>query len=139
MSPSNDWRAIHEIEARCAISALVAMPILVHAQQGGPRPNVPKPTKADVQKVVQIITNDKAKPQAYCDLNKLLAQMDAAGQKNDTKTVQALGKQSGSASRARRSAISLAIRPGRSAPLWIKLREARPRTIATILGDRPYR
>ena len=77
-----------------AICALVAMPVLVHAQQGGPRPNVPKPTKADVQKVVQIITNDKAKTQSYCDLNKLLAQMDAAGQKNDTNTVQALGKQS---------------------------------------------
>jgi hypothetical protein len=48
------------------------MPVLVHAQQGGPRPNAPKPTKADVQKVVQIITNDKAKTQSYCDLNKEL-------------------------------------------------------------------
>ena len=45
-----------------AISAL-AIPVLAHAQ-----PNVPKPTKADAQNVVQIITNDKAKAQAYCDL-----------------------------------------------------------------------
>ncbi len=37
-----------------AISAL-AIPALAHAQQGGPQPTVPKPTKADAQKVVQII------------------------------------------------------------------------------------
>ena len=44
-----------------AISALAAIPALAHAQQGGPQPNVPKPTKADVQNVVQIVTTDKAK------------------------------------------------------------------------------
>jgi len=47
-----------------AISA-VAIPALAHAQQGGPQPNVPKPTKADVQNVVQIVTSDKAKMQTY--------------------------------------------------------------------------
>jgi len=54
-----------------AISALAAIPALAHAQQGGPQPKVPKPTKADAQNVVQIVTNDKVKMQAYCDLNKL--------------------------------------------------------------------
>ena len=53
-----------------AISAL-AIPALAHAQQSGPQPKAPKPTKADAQKVVQIITSDKVKTQAYCDLNKL--------------------------------------------------------------------
>ena len=43
-----------------AISAL-AIPALAHAQQSGPQPNVPKPTKADAQNVVQIITSDKVK------------------------------------------------------------------------------
>jgi len=52
-----------------AISAL-AIPALAHAQQGGPQPKVPKPTKADAQNVVQIVTNDKVKMQAYCDLTK---------------------------------------------------------------------
>jgi hypothetical protein len=76
------------------ITALVALPVLAHAQQGGPPPsNAPKPTKADVQKVVQIITNDKAKTQAYCDLNKLYDQMQAADQKSDSKAVETLGKQ----------------------------------------------
>ena len=74
-----------------AISAL-AIPALAHAQQSGP-PNVPKPTKADAQNVVQIITNDKAKAQAYCDLSKLSDQVEAAGQKNDTKKVETLAKQ----------------------------------------------
>ena len=75
-----------------AISAL-AIPALAHAQQSGPQPNVPKPTKADAQNVVQIITNDKAKAQAYCDLSKLSDQVEAAGQKNDTKKVETLTKQ----------------------------------------------
>jgi hypothetical protein len=75
------------------ITALVALPVFAYAQQGGPPSNAPKPTKADVQKVVQIITNDKAKTQAYCDLNKLYDQMQTADQKNDSKAVETLGKQ----------------------------------------------
>src|SRR5215472_2773324 len=69
-----------------AISAL-AIPALAHAQQG------PQPTKADAQTVVQIITSDKVKTQAYCDLTKLEGQVEAAAQKNDAKTLEALNKQ----------------------------------------------
>jgi len=76
-----------------AISALAAIPALAHAQQGGPQPNIPKPTKADVQNVVQIISSDKAKTQAYCNLSKLYDQIEAAEQKNDSNTTQALTKQ----------------------------------------------
>jgi hypothetical protein len=71
-----------------AISAL-AIPALAHAEQSGPQP---KPTKADAQKVVQIITSDKVKTQAYCDLTKLEGQVKAI-QQNDTKTVEMLIKQ----------------------------------------------
>jgi len=60
-----------------AISAL-AIPALAHAEQSGPQPTVPKPTKADAQKVVQIITSDKVKTQAYCDLTTLEGQVKAA-------------------------------------------------------------
>src|SRR5215467_10633137 len=70
-----------------AISAL-AIPVLVHAQS-----KAPKPTKADAQNVVQIVTNDKVKTQAYCDLTKLEGQVEAAAQKNDAKTLEALNKQ----------------------------------------------
>jgi ABC-type transporter Mla subunit MlaD len=47
----------------------------------------------DVQNVVQIVTTDKAKTQAYCDLTKLYDQVQAAEEKNDTKTVETLTKQ----------------------------------------------
>jgi len=76
-----------------AISALAAIPALAYAQQGGPQPNVPKLTKADVLIVVQIVTKDKAKTQAYCDLTKLYDQIQAAEQKEDSDTIQALTKQ----------------------------------------------
>jgi hypothetical protein len=73
-----------------SISALVATSGLALAQQCD---SPPKPTKADVQKVVQIVSSDKAKTHTYCDLNKLYDQMQKAAAKNDTKTVQALAKQ----------------------------------------------
>ena len=72
-----------------AISAL-AIPTLAHAQQSGPQP---KPTTADAQNVVQMITSDKVKTQAYCDLNKLQGEVIAAVQKNDTSALEALSKQ----------------------------------------------
>ena len=73
-----------------AIIAVAAISVLARAQQSGP---VPKPTKADAQNVVQIITSDKMKTQAYCDLTKLEGQVEAAAEKNDTKTLEALSKQ----------------------------------------------
>ena len=54
---------------------------------------VPKPTKADAQNVVQIIISDKVKTQAYCDLAKLEDQVEAAVEKNDTKTLESLSRQ----------------------------------------------
>jgi hypothetical protein len=69
-----------------AISAL-AIPALAHAQ-----PNVQKPTNADAQNVVQIITSDKVKTQAYCALKKLENDVKAAAQKNDA-ALKALSKQ----------------------------------------------
>src|SRR6516165_9835035 len=73
-----------------AISAL-AIPALAHAQQGGPQ-RVSKPTKADAQNVVQIITSDKVKTQAYCDLSKLEDQVKAVQPNTDPKTVETITK-----------------------------------------------
>jgi hypothetical protein len=70
-----------------AISAL-AIPALAHAQ-----PKAPKPTKADAQNVVQIITSDKVKSQAYCDLTKLEGQVKALQPNTAPKTVETLTKQ----------------------------------------------
>ena len=69
-----------------AISLFAALPVVAQAQS-----NAPKPTVADAQKVVQLITGDKAKLKAYCDMGKLQEQMEAAEQKKDTKAAQALG------------------------------------------------
>ena len=73
-----------------AIIAVAAISVLARAQQSGP---VPKPTKADAQNVVQIITSDKMKTQDYCDLTKLEGQVKAAAEKKDTKTLEALSTQ----------------------------------------------
>jgi len=67
-----------KLKLLAAISALAAIPALAHAQLSGPQPKIPKPTKADAQNVVQIITSDKVKTQAYCDLNKLEGEVTAA-------------------------------------------------------------
>jgi hypothetical protein len=71
-----------------AISAL-AITALAHAEQSGPQPS--KPTKADAQKVVQLITSDKVKTQAYCDLTKL--EGDRSKRFGKRQTVEMLTKQ----------------------------------------------
>jgi len=76
-----------------AVSVLAAMPALAQAQQRpAPPPSAAKPSKAEVQKVVQIISGDKTKTQNYCDLGKLNEQMAQAEQKKDNKRLEALGK-----------------------------------------------
>jgi len=71
-----------------AISAL-AIPALAHAQQ----PNATKPTTADAQNVVGIVTSDKVKAQAYCDLTKLEDRVKAVQQNTDPKMVETFTKQ----------------------------------------------
>ncbi len=71
-----------------AIIAIAAVAAGAQAQN-----KAPKVTKADVQKVVAMIGADKTKLQTYCSMAKLGEQMEAADQKNDTKTADALSKQ----------------------------------------------
>lgn len=75
-----------------AIAALAVMTVLAQAQPAPPA-NVPKPTKADVQKVVQTVSADKAKTQAYCALAKLEDQMVALDPQKDEKKLDALSSQ----------------------------------------------
>jgi len=88
-APLSPVEPFMKLKLVAAISVL-AIPALAHAEQSGPPP---KPTTADAQNVVQIITSDKVKTQAYCDFTKLEGQVRAAEQKNDTKTLEALSKQ----------------------------------------------
>lgn len=74
-----------------AVIALCALPDLALAQKAGP--SAPAPTKADAQKVVQIIKSDKAKTQAFCQVSQINDQMAAADEKKDQKKLEALDKQ----------------------------------------------
>ena len=82
-----------KLRLAATIFAFFAMSAFAVGQQGSSSSKAPKPTKADVQKVAQIISSDKAKLQAYCESKKLYDQMAAAYKKNDTKTADALNKQ----------------------------------------------
>jgi hypothetical protein len=68
------------------VAALViaALPLCAQAQKSM------KVTKADAQKVVKIISADKAKTQIYCDMAKLGEQIEQADQKKDSKKVDEL-------------------------------------------------
>jgi hypothetical protein len=78
------------------VSLFVTMPMVAQAQKDAPA-NAPKPTVAEAQKLVQTISGDKAKLQAYCDLGKLQDQMEKVNEK-DTKTIQALAAKADSLS-----------------------------------------
>jgi hypothetical protein len=64
-----------------AILVITAVPVCAQAQP----PSAAKVTKADAQKVLKIISGDKAKTQTYCDLVKLGNQVEEAEEKKDTK------------------------------------------------------
>jgi hypothetical protein len=63
-----------------AILVTAAVPVCAQAQP----PGAAKVTKADAEKVLEIISGDKAKTQTYCDIAKLGDQIDEADQKKDT-------------------------------------------------------
>lgn len=57
------------------VFVIAAMPAFGQAPMDHPPANAAKPTKADVQRVIQTISGDKAKMKAYCDLAKLNQQV----------------------------------------------------------------
>ena len=75
-----------------AIFVIAALPLCAQAQPAK-KGSAPKATNADAQKVVKIISGDKAKTQAYCDVSKLGEQIEQAEQKKDTKKADELSKQ----------------------------------------------
>jgi hypothetical protein len=81
------------VKRSLAIAVLALLVAPAFGQQHSAPTNAPKPTKADAEKVAQIISGDQAKLQAYCDSKKLYDRIGAAYKKNDTKTADALNKQ----------------------------------------------
>ena len=73
---------------RLIVTILVIAAALVCAQAQKPTPaNV---TKADAQKVLKIISSDKAKTRIYCEMAKLDNQMEQANETGDSKKFDAL-------------------------------------------------
>ena len=66
-----------------AAAAVAGLPFYAQAQQGPP--SAPKATNADAQRVVKMISADKAKSQAYCDMTKIGDQIEQAQLKHDDK------------------------------------------------------
>src|SRR5664279_5163527 len=71
-----------KLKLMVAVAVMAALPLCAQAQQGGAK----KATNADAQRVVKIISGDKAKTQAYCDMAKIGDQIAQAEEKKDKKT-----------------------------------------------------
>jgi hypothetical protein len=69
-----------------AVLLIAAVPVYAQAQS----PSVPRVSKDDAQKVVTIISGDKAKTQTYCDIQKLGVQLEPAYEKTNLKLVDEL-------------------------------------------------
>ena len=81
------------MELRTAMNCLLIAGIVIistaplHAQRQ--QQNVAK-LKADAQKVVSVISGDKAKTQAYCEARDIAEQIVQAGQQKDNEKVEEL-------------------------------------------------
>ena len=62
--------------------------LLVAALPAVAQPQTARVAKDDAQKVVTIISGNKAKTQTYCDMAKLFNQIERAGEKNIKKTAE---------------------------------------------------
>ena len=81
-------RACVSVRSMIAILVVAALPVCAQAQ----KQSATKVTKRDAQKVVRIISGDKAKTQTYCDMVKLGEQIEQANDKKDNKSVEELSK-----------------------------------------------
>jgi hypothetical protein len=77
------WDVLMNRKFILAILLVAAVPALAQAQK-------PRVTKDDAQKVVTIITGDKAKTQTYCEIQNLGEQMERAYEKRNLKLVDEL-------------------------------------------------
>src|SRR5215510_3391755 len=75
----------HLLRALLIAVTIAAVPVCSQAQS-------PRVSKADAQKVVTIISGDKAKTQTYCEIQKLSEQVEEAYEKNDNKMVDELSE-----------------------------------------------
>jgi len=78
-NPGHGWCVLANVKVVFAILLIVGVPVCAQAQ------SVPRPTKADAQRVVEIISRDKAKIQAYCNIQNLSERMERAYEERNVK------------------------------------------------------
>jgi 2-C-methyl-D-erythritol 4-phosphate cytidylyltransferase len=81
-------RPFMNLKLIAAILVIGAVPVCAQAQN----PSAAKLTRADAQKVVKIISSDKAKTRTFCDIGKLGEQIEEANEKRDRKTADELSQ-----------------------------------------------
>jgi hypothetical protein len=72
-----------------AVTLSITVPVTAFAQKS-PTKTAPKPTIAQVRKLVQMISGNKAKLKAYCDANQLEQQIEEAERQKDGQALEAL-------------------------------------------------
>jgi hypothetical protein len=83
-NPGHGWYVLVNVKVVVAILLMVGVPVCAQAQ------SVQRVSKADAQRVVEIISSDKAKTQAYCDIQDLGEQMERAYEERNIKLVDEL-------------------------------------------------
>jgi hypothetical protein len=73
-----------------AVTLSITVPVIAFAQKASPTKTAPKPTIAQVRKLVQMISSNKAKLKAYCDAKQLEQQIEEAERQKDSQALEAL-------------------------------------------------
>jgi hypothetical protein len=73
-----------------AVTLSITVPVIAFAQKESPTKTAPKPTIAQVRRLVQVISSNKAKLKAYCDANQLDEQIAEAERRKDSHALEAL-------------------------------------------------
>ena len=75
-----------------AVALFISMVVsgIAFAQKQSPIDTAPKPSIAQVRKLVQMISTNKAKLKIYCDLNQLDEQLEEAEHQKDREMLEAL-------------------------------------------------
>jgi hypothetical protein len=73
-----------------AVTLSITVPVIALAQKQSPTKTAPKPTIAQVRKLVQVISSNKAKLKAHCDANQLDEQIAEAERRKDSHALEAL-------------------------------------------------
>lgn len=82
-----------------AVTLSITVPVIAFAQKESPTKTAPKPTIAQVRKLVKMISSHKAKLKTYCDANQLDEQIVEAERRKDSHALEDLNAKADSLER----------------------------------------